>query len=185
MDSGLDSLGKLSDAALLGRVFKINNPDPNAAAVVGKTSFSNDQPSLALISSVMNLKKKVVSYISLEQKSPVAGGDIEVLVFVDTVNRLTTGGTHNNSIALKNPFLASKYPRDFDFAINPTLNVAGSAGLTLIDRGTFPAMVGSTIEFNCDEDWQFSDGGPGSLLIWIISATTGLSFKHHIEVIQF
>lgn len=180
------TLGLLSDAVLNGKTFKINDPNPNAAAVVGRTSFSADQPSLMVHSAVGQNKRKLCSYISLEQKTPVAGGDIEILTFIDTVNRLSTGGNRNDQIALKNPHLQgiADLARDFDFSVNPTLNVAGSSKLTLVDRSTYPAIVGSVIELDVDEDWLISPGGAGSLMIWIISPTTGLSFKHHIEVIQ-
>ena len=183
-DENPDSLGKLSDAALNGRIFKISDPNPNAAAVVGATSFSESSPTLVLFSDV-GTKKKIVSYLSLEQKSPVAGGMIEVLVFGDTVKRVSGGGNKNNQIQIKNPFLSGKFLPEFDFGVNQTLDVAGGSALTLIDRATYPASLGSTIELDCDEDWQFSDGNPGTIAIWIISAVTGLSFKHHIEVIQF
>lgn len=184
MPDNTESLGTLSDVDLNGHLFKINDPDPNAAAVIGATSFSESSPTLAITTDGARAKKKIVSYMSLEQKSPVAGGPIEVLIFIGTVNRYSTGGNKNNQIQLKNPFLAGKFTPDFDFSINKVLEVAQSPNLTLVDRATFPAAVGSTVEFDCDEDWQFSDGAPGSLLIWVISATTGLAFKHHIEVVQ-
>lgn len=178
-----DGIGPLSEANFNGLIYVVNDPDPDGAAVVGKTSYGATLPSLALFSGDKNGKKKIVTYCSLEQKSPVAGGAIEILVVVDTAKRITGGGNKNNQIYCKNPFINTT--PDFDFSINPTLDVAASGSRrSIIDRGTFPAAVGTTIEFDCDEDWMINNGAGGSLMFWIISPTTGLSFKHHIEVAQ-
>lgn len=180
-DNLKDGIGEMGEAALAGMLWSVIDPDPNAAAVSGKLSFSADQPTF-LIQGGNNYKaRKILSYLSLEQKN-TAGAGIEILVFVDTVNRLSAVTSHkNNQCKNINPFLTGSV-LDFDFFINPTLDVAAS-NMTFIDRATFVPAINTTIEIDPPETWSI-DGGPGSLMIWVIAGTTAPTFKHCINVIQ-
>lgn len=160
-----------------GRIWIASDADENDL-VTGQTSFAATTPTFLL--SIPTGTVCVPLEVNLSQTGGVAGGAVDVIVYVDNTDRYASGGTA-------------------ELAFNPAVNqIARTAACTLRSGATAAAGVGARLwGATIGQDVSPAEGavpnagwrpsfpmllhGPASLLVFTYAATTGPTFFWNIS----
>lgn len=151
-----------------------------AAGVTGSTSYSATTPTF-LLSQSAAANRLVVNSIALVQLGTVAGGDISVVVAIDTRNRYSAGGTiiTPQNVYADSGVLTGSRAATAVLRSSPTATAEDAATVRFIETHLMSPSVPSRLTFDFGDGLVI--GATGSLLIYTWAATTGPTWRPIIE----
>src|SRR3990167_3082710 len=157
-----------------GARYLVTHQTPTTA-VTGQTSFVATTPTF-LLRQASSSNRLVLNSIVLSQTGTVAGGDIEIVVAIDSVDRFSADGT---LVTPQCSNSAESNNSSFTFRYNPTASAAG-AGTRYIDHRAVDNVLGSSLVMSYNDGVVI--GATGSILVYTFAATTGPSWHFTFEV---
>ena len=166
-----------------GQLLIVTQQDPTEAAVPGVIGAFDELKPTFLIRQAGGSKRVVLVAINLFQAAPQAGGDIDVKVVIDDVDRFNSGGTLR---APKSPH-SDRTPSVPDYTVRDNfggvlLAIAASANARVLDPLVLDAGTGSGFSLEFPEGVAI--GATGSILIYTNAPTTAPSWRYAMKVVE-
>jgi hypothetical protein len=174
--------GYLSSRA--GRRWTVKNPTPGTG-FLGTTSLVRTTPLIAIYqtsTNTTNLRAQfnlTLASLTVGQVSPVAGGQITLVICTDSVNRYSSGGT---GLSIQKHDAATGLTAGFTAKSLPTLTADGSTDQDVWEF-QIPYAVPSA-PFSVDLEDSVRIGKTGTIFVFAFAAVTAPTLTICAEVIE-
>ena len=170
----LQGRDKKYNALLYNKLFKVTHQTPGTD-ITGATGYVATTPTFMLYNTGTSTNDVILGSIWLSQVGTVAGGFIDIVVMIDSVNRYASGGT---AVVPQNSNMGSAVTAGAAFRTTPTASAA-TATQRVVWATSAPKTLGTTTVIDFQDGIRI--GTTGSILIYTFAGTTGPSWAFNLE----